>query len=70
MFVVGGFDDGLLEGLRWASSDDIVNAVDEAPTAPCSEETWDGVGESVFEGGNDDAASGAWHALHVTEDEG
>ena len=70
MFVVGGFDDGLGEGLGWASSDDIVNAVDEAPSSPSSEETWDSVGESVFEGGYDDAASGARHTLHITEDEG
>lgn len=70
MLVIRGLDDGLLERLGRTPADDIVEAIDVAPALPCREETGQGVCKSVLESRHHDASSGAFHSLHIPENEG
>lgn len=68
MLEVRRFGDGLLERLRGTTANHVMYSVDVAPSLPCSQKAWDGVGEAMLEGRYYDATCGALHALHVTED--
>ena len=69
MLIVRRLDDRLSERLGWATTDDIMNAIDKSPTLPSSKETWERVRQTMFESRHDNAPCRAGHSLHITKHE-
>ena len=51
-------------------ADDIVDIFHISPSFQSGKQSGDGVGQAVFVGRNDNATSGASHALHITKEKG
>ena len=53
------------EGFGRFTTDDIVDAVDVAPSFPCRQQARDGVGQAMLVGGYNNATCATRHSLHI-----
>ena len=68
VFVFCGLDYRLPEGSGRSPTDDVVDAVDVAPSLPRRQQPGDGIRQAVPVGRHDNTARTARHALHVAQD--
>ena len=67
MLIIVRLDNGSGKRLRGLSADNVVEAVEIAPTLPSGEQPRQGVGQAVFEGGHHNPPSRAGHTLHIAQ---
>ncbi len=69
VFVIARLDNRLCKGFRRLSAYNIMHSLNISPMLPRGEKPRQSVGKSVLEGGYNDAACTARHALHIAENE-
>ena len=69
MLIVRRLDDRLSERFGWATTDDIMNAIDKSPTLPSSKEARERISQAMLESRHDYTTGRAGHSLHITKHE-
>ena len=69
MLIFHRFDDWFRERLWRFATNHVMHPTNEPPSLPCREQSWQSVGEPMFESRHHDTPSRARHPLHVTQHE-